>query len=133
MPESLRGGCASLPVAPPLLAITGCVTNDLGLLVNYQLYESAAHMEAAYDALVALSQIEPGTGTCARPESWPAEGSYTVGGAGPTGGRLLCMQTAGVPTLYWTSDELPILAIASRPDRDHDRLWQFWLTDSGPD
>jgi hypothetical protein len=132
VPESLRAGCLGLPVTAPLLAIAGCTSADFGLLVNYQLYQDQAATQAAYDTLVALSQIEPGTGTCARPESWPAEGGYSVGGAAP-GGRLLCMLTAGVPTLYWTSDAVPMLAIASRPDSDYDQLWQFWLTDSGPE
>jgi hypothetical protein len=133
VPESLRGYCVGVDTRPLVwLATVACDLPD-GSIVNYELYGSADEMRAAYRVFTKASRIEPDTGNCARPETWPAESYYTLGAEGERAGRLLCMVTADVPTIHWTRDDLAIMAIASRLDGDAARLWQFWQSDSGPD
>ena len=61
-------------------------------------------------------------------DAWPSEHGYTQGGE-PIG-RYLC--NVDGPSITWTDDALYILAVATSPTGDSDRLVSFWTSEAGP-
>jgi hypothetical protein len=131
VPAALRSDCVALPGADPLLASATCMADGGQITLTYLLYSSAEQMRAAYDGFVAAAEIERDSGNCSRSETWPAEGEYRLDET--VAGRLLCMDVTDQATIYWTDDRLSILSLATNSADNRERLWRFWLDDSGPD
>jgi len=130
VPEKIRAGCTVEPGRGPVLLAARCTADSGALTINYYQYEAAEGMADEYAELRDASQIEPGTGSCEEPETWPAESEYGVGGQ--ITGRRLCTDQPGAATIYWTDDRLNILGQAVDESAGLDRLIAFWTNESGP-
>jgi len=130
VPEAIRADCVAVAGVPPILATATCSVEAGQITLTYLLYSSLGEMRTAYDGYVAAAQIEPNTGSCGLPGTWPAEGEYKLGET--VAGRLLCMDVTDEATVYWTDERLSILALATDAANDRERLWRFWLDESGP-
>jgi hypothetical protein len=122
--------CGALEWGPADQASVSCSSTD-GLAVTYALYPATEQMRRAYADIFGRAEIDADSGNCARAETWPAEGHYSLPD-GTVGGRFLCLVRGGRPMVYWTIDDAAILAVAGRSDNDPARLWHFWLYDSEP-
>ena len=114
-----------------ILAIAVCDADGGDIRVTYFLYASYDQMYSAYSGFRLASQIEPDSGDCDDPASWPTEYSYSIGEV--AAGRLLCTEELSETSLYWTDDRLNILSQATHMQGDHARLIKFWESESGPD
>lgn len=130
VPPQLRDTCRLDPGTAPGLATASCEADNGEILATYFLYPDESAMSAAYDGFVATSEIERDSGRCADPATWPSEGQFSV--AGQPVGRVLCLQIADAPTLYWTDSRLLILTSAIHLGSDAERLFRFWETEAGP-
>jgi hypothetical protein len=128
VPEALRASCVPVSGSDPDITLSAQCTSSDGIVVSYNQYADATTMDAAYQAVFAHIQIDPGTGSCEDYGTWPAEGLYEI--AGEAAGRRLCSTEQGSPTIYWTDDRLAISATATGSDPV--RLIQFWTNEAGP-
>jgi len=100
----------------------------------YTLYGTRDDMNLAYEGFRGAAQIEPDTGDCQTPETWPAERGYTINQL-PVG-RYLCVtagvEPAAIPNIYWTDDRFNILSQVSNVLGDYVRLIDFWRLEAGP-
>lgn len=133
IPAAIRDTCfVSSPGEPSaILAIAVCDADDGDIRITYFQYASYDKMFSAYSGFRIASQIEPDSGDCDDPATWPTENSYDIGET--TAGRLLCTEELSETSLYWTDDRLNILSQAVHTNGDHERLIQFWTSESGPD
>jgi hypothetical protein len=114
-----------------ILAIGVCDADGGDIRVSYFQYASHDSMFSAYSGFRLASQIEPDSGDCDDPASWPTENSYDIGDV--AAGRLLCTEELSETSLYWTDDRLNILSQATHTKGNHERLIEFWTSESGPD
>lgn len=131
IPEEIRPDCVAVAGVEPVLATATCSADTGQITLTYLLYSSLDEMRAAYDGFVAAAEIERDTGSCGLPDTWPAEGEYRLDET--IAGRLLCMDVTDRASIYWTDERLSILTLATDAANDRERLWEFWLDDSGPD
>lgn len=129
IPAAVREGCIAVE-DEDALALATCLVDDGNIVVVYSLYANNAAMQATYDAYAALGEIEPGSGTCADIDTWPAEGDYAIDGR-PVG-RMLCIETGTAPAIYWTDERLSIFSFARGSTAGAERLYQFWQSEAGP-
>ncbi len=130
VPEPIRPGCFASPGTAPILAIASCTADSGEIVLTYFQYDGQQSMSTAYEGFRLISQIEPDTGSCNDPASWPAENDYTV--SQQPAGRWLCTEALGSTTIYWTDSRLNILSAATHTTSDHARLVDFWVDESGP-
>jgi len=137
VPEAVRGTCAPGAFAEPVLARVDCTPND-DISVYYALYANETDATDAYDRAFGRAEIDRDSGRCyneadgtftATTDSWPSEHEYTL--SGQPIGRFLC-NVDGPPSITWTDDRLYILAVATSPTDDSDRLVSFWASEAGP-
>jgi hypothetical protein len=133
IPAAIVGTCfVSSPDDPgAILAIAVCDADNGDIRVTYFQYAAYDSMFSAYSGFRIASQIEPDSGDCDEPATWPTENSYNIGEV--TVGRLLCTEELGETSIYWTDDRLNILSQAVHSNGDHPRLIEFWESESGPD
>jgi hypothetical protein len=133
IPAAIAGSCfVSAPDdASAIVALAVCDADGGDIHVTYFQYDDHESMFSAYSGFRLASQIEPDSGDCDDPATWPTENSYNIGGV--AAGRLLCTEELSETSLYWTDDRLNILSQATHTDGDHARLIEFWTSESGPD
>jgi hypothetical protein len=133
IPAAIADSCfVSAPDDPgAILAIAVCDADGGDIRVTYFQYTTNESMFSAYTGFRIASEIEPDSGDCDDPTTWPTENSYNIGDV--TAGRLLCTEELGETSLYWTDDRLNILSQAAHIGGDHERLIEFWTSESGPD
>ena len=133
IPAAILDTCfVSAPDDPgAILAIAVCDADDGDIRVTYFQYASHDQMFSAYSGFRLASQIEPDSGDCDDPASWPTETSYRIDGV--TAGRLLCTEELSETSIYWTDDRLNILSQATHEEGKYERLVDFWRSASGPD
>jgi hypothetical protein len=117
--------------ASAIVALAVCDADGGDIRVTYFQYDDYDSMFSAYSGFRIASQIEPDSGDCDDPATWPTENGYNIGGV--TAGRLLCTEELSETSLYWTDDRLNILSQATHTDGDHERLIEFWTSESGPE
>ncbi len=132
IPAAIADTClVSAPDDPgKIRAIAVCDAAGGDIRVTYFQYLDRDSMVNAYSSFRIASQIEPDSGDCDDPATWPTENSYSIGDV--TAGRLLCTDELGETSLYWTDDRLNILSQATHREDDHARLISFWTSESGP-
>jgi hypothetical protein len=130
VPSALADSCVTTVGTAPIVAAASCNTDEGAIQVSYLQYDSQQTMFQAYEGFRLTSGIEPETGDCEDPASWPAESGYNIGGQPE--GRWLCTEALGATTIYWTDDRLNILSQATHTTSDYSRLVQFWIEESGP-
>ena len=138
VPEGVRNSCSPGAFVEPVIAQVNCTSGD-DIAVYYALYSDAFGLYGDYDRSVSRAQIERDSGRCydenadgtltATGDRWPSEHEYTL--AGQPIGRYLC-NVDGPPSITWTDERLQILAVATAPAGDSDRLVSFWATEAGP-
>jgi hypothetical protein len=133
IPPQIADSCLVTAPDDPgaILAIAVCDADGGDIRVTYFLYATYESMFSAYSGFRFASQIEPDSGDCDDPATWPTENSYQIGDV--TVGRLLCTEELSETSLYWTDDRLNILSQATHTKGDHERLIEFWRRESGPD
>lgn len=131
IPLALAETCFVSPSGSPIVAIASCAADDGAIEVTYFQHDSQESMFQAYEGFRLTSEIEPDTGSCADPTTWPAENDYNI--ADQPAGRLLCTEALGQTSIYWTDDRLNILSQATHTTSDYRRLVEFWESESGPD
>jgi hypothetical protein len=133
IPPQIADSCLVTAPGDPgaILATAVCDADGGDIRVSYFLYATHDSMFSAYSGFRLASQIEPDSGDCDDPATWPTENSYTIGDV--TVGRLLCTEELSETSLYWTDDRLNILSQATHTTGDHERLIEFWRSESGPD
>ena len=117
--------------AGAILAIAVCDADGGDIRVTYFQYTNHESMFSAYSGFRIASQIEPDSGDCDDPATWPTENAYDIGDVAV--GRLLCTEELSETSIYWTDDRLNILSQATHTKGDHGRLVEFWTSESGPD
>jgi hypothetical protein len=130
IPEELTESCFVSPGGSPIVAIASCTADDGAIEVTYFQYDSQESMFQAYEGFRLTSEIEPSTGDCTDPQTWPAEHPYDIGDQ--PSGRYLCTEALGQTSIYWTDDRLNILSQATHTTADYARLVEFWESESGP-
>lgn len=130
VPAAIAPTCEMSPGAEPILALATCSADDGAIEVSYFLYDGDTSMNQAYEGYRLVSGIEPSTGRCSDPATWPAENGYTIGDQ--PAGRWLCTEALGETTIYWTDVRLNILSQATHTTSDYGRLVEFWEGESGP-
>ena len=130
IPPDFADACFVSPGGSPIVAIASCTADDGAIEVTYFQYDSQESMFQAYEGFRLTSEIEPDTGSCGDPTTWPAENDYNI--AEQPAGRLLCTEALGQTSIYWTDDRLNILSQATHTTSDFARLVEFWETESGP-
>jgi hypothetical protein len=113
-----------------IVALAVCKADDGDIELTYFQYGSQESMFTTYEGLRLASQIEPNSGSCQDPATWPTENNYSI--SGQSAGRWLCTEELGQTSIYWTDDRLNILSQATHTKSDHARLVEFWVSDSGP-
>lgn len=133
IPSQIADSCLVTAPDDPgaILAIAVCDADGGDIRVSYFQYDAHESMFSAYSGFRIASQIEPDSGDCDDPATWPTENSYDIGGV--TAGRLLCTEELSETSLYWTDERLNILSQATHTKGDHERLVEFWTSESGPD
>lgn len=133
IPSAIADSCfVSAPEdASAIVALAVCDADGGDIRVTYFQYDNHDSMFSAYSGFRLASQIEPDSGDCDDPASWPTENSYNIGGV--TAGRLLCTEELSETSLYWTDDRLNILTQATHTQGNHERLIEFWTRESGPE
>lgn len=133
IPSDIADSCfVSAPDDPgAILAIAVCDAAGGDIRVTYFQYATQESMFRAYSGFRLASEIEPDSGDCDDPATWPTENSYNIGEV--TAGRLLCTEELSETSLYWTDDRLNILSQATHTEGSHERLVEFWTGESGPD
>jgi hypothetical protein len=130
VPETIRPTCVTVPGSESVLAGANCSADAGAIEISYLAYASPESMLADYEDFRRLSGIEAGTGDCSDPLTWPAEIPYNVGGQ--PAGRVLCSESLGATSIYWTDDRLGILSRATHTGSHHARLVEFWTREAGP-
>jgi hypothetical protein len=132
VPESLQASCQGYePAAQELLAgrVVGlyCPTSD-GITLYYDSYDSKESMDAAYT--YAVGDLPRNEGDCS--SAFPGEGTYTVGD--DPGGRVVCFRGGDpeAPVIWWTTDEINVLASAAWEGHTDAELYEWWATAPGP-
>jgi len=138
VPEGVRNSCSPGAFIEPVLALVNCTSGE-EVAVYYALYANAADANEEYARSVRGAEIERESGLCyeesaegtftATSDRWPSEREYTLDSQ--LIGRYLCNED-GPPSITWTDDRLYILAVATSPTTDSDRLVSFWATEAGP-
>jgi hypothetical protein len=113
-----------------IVAVAVCSADEENIKLTYFQYDSHDSMFNAYEGFRTASEIEPDSGDCNDPASWPAEAGFNIGGQ--LAGRWLCTEALGPTTIYWTDDRLNIMAQATQTVVDYERLVDFWIHESGP-
>lgn len=116
--------------ASAILALAVCDADGGDIRVTYFQYDDHDSMFSAYSGFRIASQIEPDSGDCDDKPTWPTENIYNIGEV--PAGRLLCTEELSETSLYWTDDRLNILSQATHTGGDHERLIEFWTSESGP-
>jgi hypothetical protein len=115
--EPVLEGVTCEPPDPPLGG---------GVSVAFYLYPDAASAARAYEKIVSVIGVEPGTSDCSTTGGeGPAETEWSGGGGQ---GRLLCRPSpGGGSALFWTSDGFPVLGgvLATNPVADVYVYWQM--------
>ena len=130
VPTAIQPTCLTTPGTAPILARADCNADDGDIHVSYLIYDGEQAMLEDYEGYRLISGIEPSSGNCTDPRTWPAENAYSV--AGRPAGRWLCTDATGETTIYWTDDRLKILSQASHMLEDHARIIDFWVREAGP-
>lgn len=130
VPSEIADSCTTTRGEGKVLARARCSARDGKIQLTYFLYADHDSMFATYDGFRQASQIEPNTGNCNNPQSWPAESDFAI--SGEPSGRFLCTEAMGATTIYWTDNRLNIFSEATDTEADHARLVDFWVHDSGP-
>jgi hypothetical protein len=130
VPAALVDSCSASPGSAPIVVLASCIADDGVIEVTYFQYDSRDSMFQAYEGFRLISEIEPGTGDCNDPTTWPAEDVYNIDEQ--PSGRWLCTEALGQTTIYWTDDRLTILSQATHTTADYARLVEFWVGESGP-
>jgi hypothetical protein len=130
IPGEIVGSCASATGEGKVLARAKCSARDGNIGVTYFLYADHDSMFATYDGFRVASEIEPNSGNCNKPATWPAESDFAI--SGRVSGRFLCTEALGATTVYWTDNRLNIFSQATDIESDYARLVDFWVHDSGP-
>ncbi len=130
IPSEIVDSCTTTTGEGKVLARAKCSARDGNIEVTYFLYGDHDSMFATYEGFRAASEIEPNSGNCNDPASWPAESDFAI--SGEPSGRFLCTEALGATTIYWTDNRLNILSEAADTESDHSRLVDFWVHDSGP-
>lgn len=138
VPEAVRGSCVPGAFAEPVLARVDC-TPATDISVYYAIYANLADVTDAYDRAFDRAEIDRDSGRCynenadgtltATTDAWPSEHQYTQ--AGVAIGRFLC-DVGEPPSITWTDERLYILAVATSPSGESDRLVSFWASEAGP-
>ncbi len=138
VPEGVRNSCSPGAFVEPVIALVNCTSGE-EVAVYYALYPDSLGVYGEYDRRVNRTQIERDSGRCyeenadgtltATSDRWPSEHEYTQDSQ-PIG-RFLCNED-GPPSITWTDDRLHILAVATAPTGDSDRLVSFWAREAGP-
>jgi hypothetical protein len=124
------GTCTTSPGSAPIIVQASCTVDDGAIEVTYFQYDSQNSMFQAYEGFRLVSEIEPDTGDCNDPTTWPAEAAYNIGDQ--PAGRWLCTEALDQTTIYWTDDRLNILSQATHTESNYVRLVDFWTEESGP-
>ena len=130
IPAAIQPTCLTTPGTAPILARADCNADDGDIQIGYLMYDSEQSMLEDYEGYRLISGIEPSSGNCTDPRTWPAENPYGV--AGRPAGRWLCTEATGETTIYWTDDQLQILSQASHVLEDQARIIDFWVREAGP-
>jgi hypothetical protein len=130
VPSGIADSCVIATGEGKVLARANCIARDGKIQVTYFLYTDHDSMFATYEGFRQASQIEPNTGSCNNPQSWPAESDFAI--SGETSGRFLCTEAMGATTIYWTDNRLNIFSEATDTESNYARLVDFWMHDSGP-
>ncbi len=128
IPADIARTCTryTAPLGSPIASVY-CVPYPGENDVQYNLYSTVDDMNQAYAAAntAGITGGDCSTQTTAE-YPWYFSGSQTAGG------RILCFRTAqNASAIYWTYDNLQIMAWTSRADTDNKALYKFWLT-AGP-
>lgn len=130
IPTEIVDTCSADPGSAPIVVLAVCTADDGAIELTYFQYDSQESMFQTYEGYRLTSEIEPDTGSCSDPTTWPAENDYNIGGQ--PAGRLLCTEALGQTSIYWTDDRLDILSQATHTTADYARLVEFWESESGP-
>jgi hypothetical protein len=130
IPSAFAASCFVSPSTAPILAIASCSTDNGAIEITYWQYDSQDSMFTAYEGFRLTSEIEPDTGNCDDPTTWPTEHAYNINSQ--PAGRWLCTEALGQTSIYWTDDRLNILSQATHTEADYARLVEFWTGESGP-
>jgi len=98
-----------------------------GINIRYTQEASTEAMQIRFADRVAIAAVEPDSGEC--DAATPGEGSYSI--AGETGGRYVCYESLGYPSIHWTHEPTGIYSQAFL-DGDVAELWSWWSSESGP-
>ena len=138
VPEGVRNSCLPGAFLEPVIARVDCTSGD-DIGVSYALYANQADMYERYDSVFAHAEIDRDSGLCyteqsdgtftATSDHWPSEHEYTQ--QEQPIGRYLC-DNDGPESITWTDDRLYILAVATSPTGNSDRLVSFWASEAGP-
>ncbi len=138
VPEAVRNSCTPGAFVEPVLALVNCTSGE-DIAVSYALFANASDASAHYDRAFDRAEIDRDSGLCyverpdgtlsATTDHWPSEHEYTQHEQ-PIG-RYLC-NVDGPPSITWTDDRLYIVAVATSPSGDSDRLVSFWASEAGP-
>jgi hypothetical protein len=133
IPDAIADSC--LVSAPgedsKIVALALCEADEGNIKLTYLQYDSYDPMFTNYEGFRLASQIEPDSGDCNDPASWPSEQEFNI--SGQTAGRWLCTEALGETSIYWTDNRLNILSQATQKVVDYERLVDFWVHESGPD
>lgn len=131
VPEAIRATCTLEGGVGNVLQTANCTADDGAITIAYSEYDTPESLDATFtDLRTGAARIEPDTGACEDSLTWPAEGSYSVGGE--VVGRWLCLAGTAGPTIYWTDTRLNILAQAIGQATDEAGLVDFWRNQAGP-
>ena len=132
VPQDFRDSCTPTVAVTPAIASLNCNTGfERGIFMSYTSYPDTTSMNTDYQLYVTAFGTGAGNGTCETSSDWPAEGSYTIDNV--EAGRLLCVDSGGVPTMWWTDERLNILSSSfGVGDVTADDMWSFWANEAGP-
>lgn len=129
IPAAFAGACTTTGPYTGSLASLSCDPPTEGVAtLFYDIYPDAAALNASYEGFRTLAGLED-EGTC---EDGPAEGPWRIGEA--EAGRIVCyVSSSDTATMYWTDDQLLVLATAIWTDDDIPAMYQWWIgPESGP-
>lgn len=131
VPEPIRPTCTLEGSQGSVVQTANCTADGGALTIAYSQYDTPESLTSTFTDLRRGAQIEPDSGRCEDPATWPAEGVYSVGGE--VVGRWLCLDGRTGPTIFWTDTRLNILAqLVGQPPADYARLVAFWTNEAGP-
>jgi class 3 adenylate cyclase len=103
----------------PLPVVAGVSCLDEVNRVNYWHSSSEGQADSVFFHEVGRRRV--GSGTCEAPAR-----EYANWRVGSFSGRVLCWSSATRPELWWTYDDEPIIAVATRLDGDLEALLTWW-------